>query len=253
MPVSSGQTYKGVEYGRVGDHILRLDAFVPAGTGPFPAAVIVHGGGWVAGDRVRNVEPLFDPLADAGFAWFSISYTLANDISRFGAAVHDVRDAVQYVVTHASQYRVDPARIFLVGESAGAQLAALAALQNPGLPVRALVGFYMPSDLEGLANSARNVHPLAGAMLASAMLPRLRQFSPLRNLRTRMPPLLLIHGTNDPLVPYSQSLAMCRAVRAAGGTCDMIAVRGGGHGLRGWDAAATTTYKRLMVEWLGRH
>jgi acetyl esterase/lipase len=257
MPTPAGQSYRDIEYRRVGDHILHLDAFVPAAAGLLPAAVIVHGGAWVAGDRIRNVGPLFDPLANAGFAWFSISYTLANDISRFGAAVHDVTDAIQYVMAHSAQFNVDPARIFLIGESAGAQLATLTSLRNPGLPVRAVVAFYMPSDLEELAHSARNIHSAAasllGSPLESLMLPRLRALSPIHSLRSGMPPLLLIHGTDDPLVPYNQSVAMCRAVRTAGGACDLIAVRGAGHGLQRWESTGTTSYKRLMIDWLRAH
>src|SRR5271169_2429417 len=75
-----------IEYGRAGGYSLRLDADVPDGAGPFPAAIIVHGGAWVAGDRKRSVEPLFQPLSSHGFAWFSISYRLANDIASDGFA-----------------------------------------------------------------------------------------------------------------------------------------------------------------------
>ncbi len=132
-----------VEYGRADNISLRLDAHIPAGSGPFAAAIIVHGGGWVMGDRKHTVEPLFKPIADAGLAWFSISYRLAgsrgvttaeqgiSSILTMGTAVDDVRQAVAFVKAHAAEYRVDPARIALVGESAGAQLASMAALK-PG-------------------------------------------------------------------------------------------------------------------------
>ena len=69
-----------VEYGRAGDVSLQLDMHVPDGPGPFPAVILVHGGAWVTGDRKANVAPLLGPLTDAGFAWFSISYRLVNNI-----------------------------------------------------------------------------------------------------------------------------------------------------------------------------
>src|SRR5579872_3464638 len=102
---------RNIEYSRAGGRALHLDAYMPDGPGPFPAAVIVHGGGWVAGDRRWNVQPLFQPLLAAGLACFSISYRLATDPSLFGVAIDDVAEAIRYVRAHALEFRVDPARI----------------------------------------------------------------------------------------------------------------------------------------------
>ena len=109
---SRGELLENIEYGRAGDFSLRMDAHIPNGAGRFPAAIIVHGGGWVRGDRRVGVEPLFRPLSDSGFAWFSISYRLANDItgsnvrdipiSLFqGGAIQDVRQAIAHVKARA--------------------------------------------------------------------------------------------------------------------------------------------------------
>ena len=65
---------KGIEYGKPGGHSLLLDLHVPDGPGPFPAAILVHGGGFDGGTRATNMAPTFQPLAEAGFAWFSIDY-----------------------------------------------------------------------------------------------------------------------------------------------------------------------------------
>ena len=119
---------RGIRHAR--RNSLHLDASIPAGDGPFPAAILVHGGGWVRGDRRMEVQPLFQPLSDARIAWFSISYRLATDPLLFGAAVNDVESAVRFVKAHAAEYRVDPARLALIGESAGGQLAAMAALDG---------------------------------------------------------------------------------------------------------------------------
>ena len=95
-----------------------------------------------------NVQPLFQPLTDAGFAWFSISYRLATDISQFGAAVSDVREAIRFVKSHAADYHIDPEKIALIGESAGGQLAEMAVLRGgPDTSVKAVVALYTPSDL----------------------------------------------------------------------------------------------------------
>ena len=58
---AEGELRQDVEYGRAGDEVLQMDAWIPNGPGPFPAAIIVHGGAWVAGDRRANVQPLFRP------------------------------------------------------------------------------------------------------------------------------------------------------------------------------------------------
>ena len=81
---------RGVEYGRVGETPLLFDAVITDGPGRFPAVIIVHGGGGIGGHRQHSVEPLFEPLTRAGFAWFSISYRLATDLLQFGVAVDDV-------------------------------------------------------------------------------------------------------------------------------------------------------------------
>jgi alpha-L-fucosidase 2 len=231
-----------------------MDGFLPAQTAPLPAAILVHGGGWIGGDLVRNVEPLFALLQENGIAWFSISYTLTKDISGLGTGVEDVRTAISFLQKHAEEYHLDAARIFVIGESAGAQLAALAALMEPMPALGAVVGFYMPSDLEEIARSSRYLEGYAGAIMASPLagllLPKLRELSPVRKVRPGMPPLLLIHGDQDGLVPFSQSEAMCRAVRKAGGKCDLIAVRGGAHGIRRWESAGLTGYKKLMIRWI---
>ena len=77
---------KDVEFARPGVKPLLLDLHVPDGPGPFPAAILVHGGGFDEGSRSTNVRPLFDPLSDAGFAWFSIDYRLAPE-AHFAEAI----------------------------------------------------------------------------------------------------------------------------------------------------------------------
>ena len=114
LPAAASLT--DVEYGRADGISLRMDAQIPPGPGPSPAVILVHGGGWVGGSRTWNVSPLFEPLNQAGFAWFSISYRLAKDFFHFGVAVADVRHAVHHVRSHASEYNIDPARIALLGD-----------------------------------------------------------------------------------------------------------------------------------------
>src|SRR5215469_8179745 len=254
-------TQRNIEFARPEGTPLYLDASIPFGAGPFPAVIVVHGGAWVRGDRRTDVAPLFKPLEAADIAWFSIDYRLSNDILHFGAAIDDVRDAVRFVRGHASEYRIDPDRIALVGESAGGQLAAMAALDpTPDAQVRAVVALYTPTDLVQLAEESTFVpqqirDSLRGTPLENLLLARLRQLSPVDNVKPDSPPFLLIHGTDDALVPFAQSRAMCDRMKAAGASCELFPVEGGGHGIRWWESARpreAQTYKNEMVRWLNR-
>ncbi len=129
MPVSQQtETRGGLAYATHDGVSLLGDLYLPAGAGPFPALVAVHGGGWQAG--ARNAFQFWGPyLAERGYALFAISYRLAKKGQKmFPQAVNDVLAAVQFVRGSAGQLKVDPERIGLFGASAGAHLASLAAL-----------------------------------------------------------------------------------------------------------------------------
>ncbi|HEY7244121.1 MAG TPA: alpha/beta hydrolase [Xanthobacteraceae bacterium] len=152
------ETRPGVAYAEHDGVSLAGDLYVPAGQGPFPALVAVHGGGWQAG--VRSTFQYWGAyLAERGHVLFAISYRLAKKGRKmFPQAVHDVLAAVQFVRGNAGAFRVDPDRIALLGASAGAHLASLAALggesaifkgaypgdahANVSTKVKALVGVY---------------------------------------------------------------------------------------------------------------
>lgn len=247
-----------IVYSQVDGTDLMMDAALPASHEPTPAVVIVHGGGWVQGDRRVDVRPLFQPLSDAGFAWFSISYRLVTDVSQFGVAIDDVEAAVRFVKAHAAEYNVDPERIALVGESAGGQLAAMAALRGgAAASARAVVAFYTPTDLVSLIKNSDLIPPqirnrVVGTPWERLVLAGLAQLSPVDNVRRNMPPFLFIHGTADSLVPFSQSTTMCDRMREAGASCAVYPIEGAGHGIRWWSASERASADKKMVDWLGR-
>lgn len=263
MTIASSATLSGpqnnIEYSQAAGVPLYMDAVIPEGSGPFPAAIIVHGGGWVRGDRRTYVTPLFSPLTQAGIAWFSIDYRLSEHITQFGSAIVDVQSAIRFVKTHAADYGIDPERIALIGESAGGQLAAMAALDPaPGTRVKAVVALYAPTDLVDLAKNSTMIPKqvrdmISGTPFENIILARLGQLSPVENIKPDPPPFLLIHGTADHLVPFLQSRVMCDRLIAAGGTCELYPVQGGGHGIRWWETShpdEARAYKRKMARWL---
>lgn len=255
---------KDVEYGRPGKYSLRLDLHIPDGPGPFAAVILVHGGAWVSGDRINNVQPLLQPLADAGFAWFSISYRLAGDVVRnplgaalqLGTAETDVRRAVAFVREHASEYRVYPDKIALIGLSAGGQLASMAAL-SPGAngPVQGVVAFYAPTDLAGLARTSSLIpdnirEAVQGTVFDDILMAGLKEFSPINHVTASAPPFLLIHGSDDSIVPFAQSERFRDKLLAAGVACQLYRVEGGGHGIGTWQSEKLTDYQAPMLRWL---
>jgi acetyl esterase len=133
--VAAGVTVsRDVQFGTADGYALLLDAYVPGGPGPFPAAVVIHGGGWVSHDK-ELWTPVAQRLAQAGFAVFNVNYRLAPPGGKwhFPAAVDDVKTAVRWVRSHAATYRADPGRVGALGGSAGGNLALmLAATGQPG-------------------------------------------------------------------------------------------------------------------------
>lgn len=247
-----------IVYSQPGGIDLLMDAALPDSSVPTPAVIIVHGGGWVQGDRRVDVRPLFEPLSDAGFAWFSISYRLVKDVTQFGVAINDVEAAVRYVKSHAVEFNIDPDRIALIGESAGGQLAAMAALRGgEAASVKAVVAFYTPTDLVSLIRNSNFIPPqirdsVIGTPWERLVITGLAQLSPMENIRPNMPPFLFIHGTDDPLVPLNQSVNMCDRMRKAGATCDVYPVEGAGHGIRWWRSSSRAAAETKMVDWLDR-
>ncbi len=253
-----------VEFARPGGFSLTLDAKTPDGNGPFPAVIIVHGGGFSRGNKRTYVTPLFDLLSNAGFAWFTINYRMAPDY-QFPAAVEDVESAVRWVRTNGAKYRVDAKRIALAGESAGGYLVAYAGGSSKGdARVAAVVDFYGPNDLV-LQTEARRAEPPDPAKAGPGLLEfmgfktwrdagvveKLRAASPTTVVSKNMPPFLFIHGNADEQVPYEQSPKMCELMRKAGVKCEVITVEGGRHGMLSWEKnPAMAHWKQEMVAWL---
>lgn len=243
-----------VEFAMPGGVSLTLDAWVPEGPGPFAAVIIVHAGGWVNGTKTSYVPPLFEPLTKGGFAWFTINYRLAPQ-HRFPAPIEDVESAIRYVKAHAKEYKVDPARLALMGESAGGHLVSYVGAHSRET-VKAVVSFYGPHDLERRAKQQNavgaNLEKLFGLKdLDEHALKVLREASPITYVHRGMPPYLLIHGTKDGSVPYEQSPLMCAKMKVAGVACEVFTVEDGPHGVGPWERNPEfQKYKAVMVEWL---
>jgi acetyl esterase/lipase len=224
-------------YRQVAGRSLRLDLYVPptpAPPGGWPAIVAIHGGGWRGGSRTEYGQSL-SRLAESGFVVAAIDYRL----SRPGAPswpenLEDVREAVRWLRRHASAYSVDPDRIAAMGASAGGHLAALLGTSgDPSARVQAVIDFYGPTDLVALFSDRQRTTTSLALLLGGSPNEypgRYQDASPIRHVTTDSAPMLLIHGTDDRLVPLGQSRALAEALARSGVPHRLIVVEHARHG-----------------------
>ena len=253
----SYQITPDIEYSAPGGESLKLDAHIPEGKGPFPAVILVHGGGWTAGHKTVNfVQALFPLLDQTGMAWFTIDYRLAPR-HPYPAARLDVEAAIAWVKKNAKRYHVNPNKIALMGESAGAHLVNLVGAKNAA-GVAAVVCFYGPIDMVTFARKFEG-KPATDGMKTfflideydDAAKAKLREASPHTYLSKKTPPFLVIHGTRDQAVPYDQATLHVKLFREKGIPVELITVEEGIHGVMNWEKDPRfQTYKHPMIAWL---
>ena len=233
---------------------------------PAPAIVWIHGGGWRSGNR-RLGPDLSRFFAAANFAMVAIDYRLSGRAT-FPAQIEDVKTAIRWVKSVASEYRIDAKRIGLWGASSGGHLASLAALtgddrftpadapwREHSSAVQAVVDGYGPIDFLQMdahrpAPGTRSEDPdslllprldmrsedadsyeslLMGAPIATCPQ-RVREASPLTYVHPGAPPFLIMHGTSDTTVAPQQSELLFEALSRHGNDATLVLVESLGHG-----------------------
>ena len=201
-----------------------------------PGVIVIHGGGWIQGDKERMLETFCLPFVEHGFVVANVEYRLAPAATA-PAAVNDVLAAAKWFRDHAADYKVDPNQIIVTGSSAGGHLAMMVGMApesadfGPSSKIAAIVNFYgisdVPDQLEG-----PHSQPYAVTWLPEQpdRMELAKKLSPLTYVRKGLPPVLSIHGDADPVVPYDQSVRLTRDLKAAGDQAELITVPGGRHG-----------------------
>jgi len=234
-----------VQYCTGGGKPLLMDVFVPQHRTrtPTPAVLWIHGGGWERGDKNGNSGAQL--LADEGFVTASLFYRLSGD-SPFPADIEDCKCAIRFLRANAAKYGVDPDRVGVAGASAGGHLAKLVATadqsaglegnggwQNVSSKVQAASAYYGVSDFTVGATQFQHHTGLVVLKLFRGTekdKPELyRKASPIFYVSKDDPPLLLVHGEKDDLVPFDQSVRMAEAYRRAALSVEFIAVKNAGH------------------------
>ena len=236
---TGGLKYHGVEVGTVeGFRPLVIDLYVPEPTEkPAPAIVYVHGGGWSVGTRRRfgrafigwSPTPLAR-LAAAGFAVATVDYRLVGE-ARFPAQIDDVKTVIRWIRGHAAELGIDPDRIVAWGESAGGHLASLAGItgdRSTQDDVCGVISWYAPTDFRHEADPESPKARLLGGTAAER--PDLATAaSPVALVHPGAPRFQIHHGTQDSLVPISESEALVEALDSVGVPVEFIRIEGSDH------------------------
>ncbi|NSW54966.1 MAG: alpha/beta hydrolase [Armatimonadetes bacterium] len=272
QPPSDVEVVRDVTYLTVDGRALRLNIARPKTppADPMPVIVFIHGGAWRSGnaDPSRNY-----PLAQRGYFTASIEYRLSQE-ALFPAQIHDCKAAIRWIRKYARELNVDPNRIGVWGSSAGGHLVALLgtsigvqALEGPGnegfsSAVQCVVDMFGPSDLPALLGKPSNIDrtrpdcpeaQLIGGLIADN-LEKARAASPVTYVDGNEPPFLILHGTEDPTVPFNQSEILDEALRKVGADVTFVPVKGAGHGFFGPTIQpGTAEIDKMIAEFFDRH
>jgi acetyl esterase/lipase len=243
--------------------VQALDVYLPAGKGPFPVVVYLHGGAFAIGDKrdqFGDFKQNVLQMKAAGIALASVNYRMSGE-AKFPAAVQDAKSAIRFLRANAARYDLDPDRIAVWGKSAGGHLALMAGLTHGAADfddagafasgvddrVSAIVSMYGPTDFlqmdrqlaangcsEGdlTHNHADSPESLYLGNTITQIPAVAARSNPITYVAAASPPLLLMHGSKDCTVPPMQSRSMFDAADAvmAHGRVQLAIVEGAGHG-----------------------
>ena len=239
---------RDIEFAKVEGRALKLDLHIPHGKPRSPLIVWVHGGAWRSGSR--SDMPL-GKLVEDGYAVASVDYRLSPE-AKFPAQIHDIKAAIRFLRGHSSQWHVSSRKVMIAGDSAGAHLAALVGVSNghhelegevgndrtQSSDAQGIISFYGGADLTTILKQS-TPHGLTVRVPALDLLlggqpddlPALaRLASPVFHVNRKSPPLLLMHGDQDPQMPINQSLELWGAYKKANAPVQLEVVHGAGHG-----------------------
>lgn len=215
-----------------------------------PAVVIIHGGGWVGGDKAAKRELITGTtLAKAGYVAISINYWLGEK-DRWPTNLQDCKNAVRWLRVNAERLQIDPERIGVIGGSAGGHLALMVAYTagnkeidpEPLYPdvsdhVSACVNMYGISNLFTRQGTDKSGKPDGKIRTTTQLFPeraaaapaKWKLASPVSHVKSDSPPTFTLHGTADTTVDRDQSEELDRALKAAGAESTLIRVPGANH------------------------
>lgn len=244
--------FPNVTYARANNIELKLDLYLAKNrTNPTPTLILFHGGGWVDGQKERNVLYLL-PYLSMGWSAVNVEYRTGHQ-SPAPAAVEDARCALRWIANNARQYSLDTSKFVLTGTSAGGHLSLIAGMLPannifdrqctvdgaarwgsatvPEVKVAAIVNWFGIGDVADLLEgpNARNyAREWFGSMSNAEQLAK--QLSPVNYVRAGVPPIITIHGEHDDVAPYSHAVRLHSLLDKAGVPNQLVTIRGRKHG-----------------------
>ncbi|MDE6816000.1 MAG: alpha/beta hydrolase [Lachnospiraceae bacterium] len=223
---------------------LKLDIIYPEDPGNlYPCIIWICGGAWLTMDKSAHL-PYLAQLARSGFVVASVEYRTSNE-AVFPAQLIDVKSAVRYLRAHAGRYRIDPERFGVMGESAGGHLTAMAALaDDPAFDVgeyleyssrvQAACPWYPPADVTSFPYDSPVIAAASPESLMlgkNVMLNREEAMKacPVSYVTKDAPPFMILHGTDDHTVPFSQGEILHDRLEEAGCDVRLTAIEGADH------------------------
>jgi acetyl esterase/lipase len=206
--------YKTVTYVTYHDTSLTLDFYPSQIAGNKPCVIVIHGGSWSSGDS-QQLPELNNYLAGKGYHVASISYRMAPKHQSPEPLV-DVGATIDYLKRNAHQLKIDTANFVLLGRSAGAQIAMLAAYSMHNPSIKGVIDFYGPADMvwgyskpaSKLVMDSRGVMERYLGGTYKDVPKKYEASSPIEYVDKQSPPTLIIHGANDVLVAYEHSIRL---------------------------------------------
>ena len=240
--------HRDIAYVTDGHERQKLDLYIPDTGENLPLIIWVHGGAWRGGSKERYAPMEY---LKSGYAGASINYRLSQH-AVFPAQIEDVKAAVRWIRANAETYRLDPNRFAAWGSSAGGHLVAMLGTTGDitefevgenlevSSQVQAVVNYFGPTDFlqmdthrlpDGLVHDAPDSpeSKLVGGPIQEHE-DRVARANPITYVSKADPPMLIIHGDQDKLVPYHQSVLLKEALEAVGAPVTLYKVEGGGHG-----------------------
>jgi acetyl esterase/lipase len=258
-PPQASPSHADLEYAAAepaGSHGHKLDLYIPAGaTRPVPVVIWTGGSAWRADTGKRTAPGLAAQLNPAGYAVAGVSIRSSSQI-KFPGQLHDIKAAIRWLRTHASQYHLDAARIAIMGDSSGGWTTAMAAVTGdapelegsvgttgPSSRVQAAVAFYPPTNFltmdawairkcapPGCHDDAPSPESLLVGCAIQTCPEKVQAANPLRYVTPADPPMMILHGGSDPLVPHNQGEQLYMALNKACLDAVFVSLPKAGHG-----------------------
>ncbi len=247
--IRSLKIIENVPYADTDNPRQQIDLFLPRqqlDDKPLPIVAFIHGGGWKNGSR-RSGLSFIGPIVQTGkYIGASIGYRLTGE-AIWPAQIHDCKAAIRWLRANAEKYGADSKKIIVAGTSAGGHLVAMLGTSggvsslegdlgnwsNKSSRVDGVINFFGPSDLTAMGGWHNNPDSPESLLLGGPVQENkdiAKAASPITYVTKDDPPFLTIHGTNDALVPFEQSVELTDSLQKAEVLARLIPIQDGGHG-----------------------